>query len=162
MQLKILIVDDQPVVLSTLKKILELGPYKVFSALSGAEGLAILEKEPVDLVISDERMPGMSGSEFLAVVRRRYPRTVRVILTGYASLDTAIRAINEGEIFRFLTKPIKSQDLHTVVEEVQANLAQRDEVRQANAVINSLERQAPGITQVKRDADGCVIIDLDE
>ena len=161
MQLKILIVDDQPFVLNTLEKILKLGPYKVVSALSGPEGLAVLEQEPVDLVISDERMPGMAGSEFLAIVRQRWPRTVRVMLTGYASLATAVRAINEGEIFRFLTKPIKSQELHDMVRDALAHIVNKDDRRQTT-VINSLEKQAPGITKVKRDADGCVIIDSEE
>ena len=158
----ILVVDDQPVVLNALEKILKIGPYEVFCALSATEGLAILEQAPVDLIISDERMPGMSGSEFLAIARQRWPRTVRVMLTGYASLATAMRAINEGEIFRFLTKPINSQDLHNVVKDAMAHMAMQNEICQTADMRNSLEKQAPGITQVKRDEDGCIIIDLDE
>ena len=159
MQPKILIVDDQPLVLTTLEKILNIGPYMIYSAQSGSEALGILEKVSVDLVISDERMPGMAGSQLLAAVRQRYPKTVRILLTGYASLTTAIRAINEGEIFRFLTKPIKSQELHTVIQEALAHKRGEDGLGHETTLMSSLERQAPGITQVKRDAGGCVIID---
>jgi two-component system probable response regulator PhcQ len=65
----------------------------------------------VDVVISDEKMPGMSGSEFLSLVRQEYPDTIRIILTGYGSLESAIRAINEGEIYRLFTKPCNVIDL---------------------------------------------------
>lgn len=159
MQPKILIVDDQPLVLDTLKNILKRGPYSVLGATSGAQALDILDSESIDIVISDERMPGLAGTEFLAIVRERYPETVRMILTGYASLETAIRAINEGEIYKFLTKPCRSGDLHAAVSEALDHKAKGKIKDQVFSYIENLEKQAPGITQVKRDADGCVVID---
>ena len=155
----ILIVDDQPLVLDTLKKIVSRGPYTVLSAQSGIDALAVLDQQSVDVIISDERMPGMCGSELLTIIRDRYPDTVRILLTGHASLETAIRAINEGEIFRFLTKPCSSRELHDAVE---AALDHKSSGKQAPAfstIADQLERQAPGITRIKRDADGVVLID---
>ncbi len=161
MQAMILIVDDQPLVRGVIKDILNHGPYIVFSASSAIEALDLMEHNNMDVVISDERMPGMQGSEFLAIVRKRYPDTVRIILTGHASVEAAIRAINEGEIYRLLTKPVTSQDLHTAVKDALAHKAKGHAAEQYFSLLGSLEEQAPGITQVKRDADGVVIIDED-
>lgn len=162
MQPRILIVDDEPQVLGVLKEILTRGSYTVLDARSGEEALDLMAQETFDVVISDERMPGMQGSEFLAVVRQRYPDTVRIILTGHASVEAAIRAINESEIFRFLTKPVSSQELHATVKEALAHKHSRQSRKLNNSVLQSLEEQAPGITQVKRDDDGVILIDEDE
>ncbi len=162
MQPHILIVDDQPLVLGVLKEILSRCPYTVLSAPSGEKALDLMANETIDVVISDERMPGMQGSEFLAIVRQRYPDTVRIILTGHASVEAAIRAINESEIFRFLTKPVNSQALYNAVQEALKHKAQGKGSEHNCALLESLEKQAPGITQVKRDDDGVIIIDSDE
>ena len=165
----VLIVDDQASIRGILQEALAREGYRVLSAPAAESALLILESETVDAVISDEKMPGMSGTQFLGIVRQRYPDTIRIILTGYASLDTAIRAINEGEIYRFFTKPCNIVDL---VVTLQQGLRQRDLHRenlrlkkivdhQSNA-LDALERKSPGITAVKRDSDGNVIIDLDE
>lgn len=159
MQPRILIVDDQPLVLGVLKEILSRGPYSVLSALSAEEALKLLDTERVDIVISDERMPGMQGSEFLSIVRQQYPESVRIILTGHASVEAAIRAINESEIFRFLTKPVNSQTLLKAVEDALAYKRSGKIAEQNYSMLESLEKQAPGITQVKRDEDGVIIID---
>ena len=159
---KILIVDDQPVVLDVLKNALSRGPYTVKCAQSASEALQLMENEQVDVVISDERMPGMPGSEFLSLVRQRYPTTVRIILTGHASLESAIRAINEGEIYRFLTKPCNYRDLHDTVQAALAHRAKGIQSERHYSFLEDLEKEAPGITRVKRDAQGVVIIDPDE
>lgn len=162
MQPRILIVDDQPLVLEVLIEILSRGPYTIMGAESAEEALELMNHEPIDVVISDERMPGMQGSEFLAVVRKQYPDTVRIILTGHASVEAAIRAINESEIFRFLTKPANSQDLHKAVKDALAHKGHKKGSDQDDSLLQNLEKQAPGITQVKRDDDGVIIIDEDE
>jgi CheY-like chemotaxis protein len=100
---RILCVDDEPRVLEGMLP--HLRHFEVQMATSGAAGLAQLEAAPFALVISDMRMPQMNGAEFLKQVRERWPHTVRVLLTGYADMQSAISAINEGQIFRFLTKP---------------------------------------------------------
>ncbi len=116
MQPRVLLVDDEPHVTEALKRVLREEAYDIRTASSARTALQILAREAVDVVVSDERMPGMSGSEFLATVRRSYPNTVRILLTGHANLEAAVRAINEGEIYRFLTKPCKEADLTRAIE----------------------------------------------
>lgn len=162
MQPLILIVDDDPLVLDVLKEILSRGPYTVLGAPSGEEALELMDRESIDVVISDERMPGMKGSEFLSVVRQRHPDVVRIILTGHASVQAAIRAINESEIFRFLTKPANSQELHKAVEDALSHKKDMKRSENKYSMLQTLEKQAPGITQIRRDDDGVIIIDEDD
>jgi len=168
MQHTVLIVDDQPAIRNVLEDALSHEPYDILYAASAEDALGILTRHQVDVVISDELMPGMSGSEFLAVVRRKYPDTIRIILTGHASLESAIRAINEGEIYRFLTKPCNVLDLSVTIRHAlqQKDLMKENErllqiVKQQSISLQALEEQYPGITKVKRDVSGAVIIDDD-
>ncbi len=110
-QLHILCVDDEPKVLEGI--VLNLRRhYRVSTATSGQDGLTIIEgDDPPAIVVSDMRMPEMDGAAFLSRVRERSPETVRILLTGQADLNSAIAAVNEGQIFRFLTKPCNSQNL---------------------------------------------------
>jgi response regulator RpfG family c-di-GMP phosphodiesterase len=115
-------VDDEPRVLEGLA--LHLGRlFRLSTATSGALGLEVLDQqEPYAVVIADMRMPEMDGAAFLAIVRQRFPDTVRLLLTGYAEVEAAIAAINEGQIFRFLTKPCPpSQLLEAVRAAVELN-----------------------------------------
>jgi len=86
----VLFVDDEPSFTDSLKRILRKEPYEILSAGSADEALMILDGQVVDVVVSDEKMPGMSGSEFLSIVSKRYPETIRIMLTGHASLDRYI------------------------------------------------------------------------
>ena len=103
----ILIVDDQESVRDMMLTFLGRQAYRVLAAESAPAALELLAREPVDVIITDERMPGMTGTELLARTRRLYPDTIRMVLTGHADLEAAIRAINEGGIYRFFTKPCK-------------------------------------------------------
>ena len=107
----ILFVDDEKRVLITLKRLLLGEPFKVLIAESAAAALEILEKNPVEIIVSDERMPEMSGSDLLTEVRRLHPDVCRIMLTGHASLEASMTAINSGRIFRFLLKPVTKEDL---------------------------------------------------
>lgn len=107
----ILIIDDEPDIITALKRVFLNELYTVYSARSATAGLEILKLHPVKVVISDELMPVMTGSEFLAEVRRQYPHTIRIILTGHANLEAAMRSINQGEIYRFITKPWNDLEL---------------------------------------------------
>jgi response regulator RpfG family c-di-GMP phosphodiesterase len=108
---KVLCVDDEPQVIQGLSLHLH-REYEVAAAHSGAEGLAMLqEKGPFTVVLSDMQMPGMNGATFLAQVRELAPDTTRMLLTGQADLSSAIAAVNEGQIFRFLTKPCPPEQL---------------------------------------------------
>ncbi|WP_320008997.1 EAL domain-containing protein [Maridesulfovibrio sp.] len=107
----VLFVDDEKRVLNTLKRLLLGEPFNVLTAESAAAALKILNTTPVDIIISDERMPGMRGSDLLTEVKRLYPDICRIMLTGHASLEASINAINSGRIFRFLLKPVTKVDL---------------------------------------------------
>jgi response regulator RpfG family c-di-GMP phosphodiesterase len=111
----LLCVDDEPNILSSLRRLFRGKGYRVLTAESGAEGLQILEKEAVDLVISDMRMPEMDGARFLAKVRERWPDTIRLLLTGYSDIQSILDAINCGEIYRYITKPWDDNDMLLVV-----------------------------------------------
>ncbi len=111
----ILLVDDDHFLLEGLLITLRNQPHHVLTANSAAEGLERLSQESVDVVVADEVMPGMCGSEFLAIVARRYPDTVSITLTGQATVAAAARAINEGRIFHFLQKPCSPRDFIEVV-----------------------------------------------
>lgn len=113
----VLLVDDEPGILSSLRRLLRPEGYVIHIAQGGQEGLAILEREPIHLVISDMRMPQMSGAQFLEQVRQRWPLTMRLLLTGYADLTSTVDAINRGEIYRYLSKPWVDAELLAVVRE---------------------------------------------
>lgn len=114
---RILIVDDEPAVLRVLTQGLQAETYEITSTTSPETALELLARDEFDLVISDERMPGMSGHEFLALVAQRYPETVRILLTGYPNLDCALHVINEGHVFRLLTKPWNDIELELTLRE---------------------------------------------
>lgn len=101
----ILVVDDEASILASLKRLFRPHGYRIFSAACGDAALEILAVEQVDLVISDMRMPGMSGAQFLAICKQRHPDTMRVLLTGYSEIGATIAAINEGGVFHYLPKP---------------------------------------------------------
>lgn len=122
---RILFVDDEPRVTTAVARMLRGTPYEILTANSARGALDVLETSDVDVIVSDERMPEMSGCELLAVARRRFPEAVRIILTGDASLDAAIEAINEAEIYRFLTKPCSPDDLQKCLESALAARSER-------------------------------------
>jgi len=163
---RVLLVDDEPHVVEGLKRALRKEPYEIVSANSAEDALDLMKRETFDVVISDELMPGMPGSEFLAVVLQQYPDTVRIILTGHANLETALRAINQGQIYRFLTKPVNGSELTITIRQAIQHKALMSEsrrllrtVRQQHSVLEDLEKENPGITDVYRDETGAIILD---
>ena len=171
---KILFVDDEPNVTAALKRAFRSEPHELLSAGSAKEALEILADQEIDVVVSDEQMPGMSGSEFLTIVCAKYPQTIRLILTGHASLEAAIRAINEGEVYRFFTKPCNEIDLKVTIRQAlqHRELALRSrwllgEYRKQALIVEDLERRDPGITHVETDSTGAYVLgptvnDMDE
>ncbi|MBW2059477.1 MAG: response regulator [Deltaproteobacteria bacterium] len=162
---KVLFVDDEPHVTEGLKRALRREPYEILSAKSAHHAMEILARQPVDVVVSDEKMPGMSGSQFLTIVSQRYPDTVRIILTGHASLETAIRAINEGKIYRFLTKPCNEVDLAVTIRQalqlkdlMAKSRRVLEKARYQSAVLRELEEKHPGIARVKRTSSDAIIM----
>jgi two-component system, probable response regulator PhcQ len=165
----ILFVDDDPAVTAALKRVVHRQPWRVLEASSGEEALAVLAREDVAVIVADERMPGMSGSELLSRARRVRPDTVRMILTGQASLSAVIRAINEGEIRRFFVKPCDEADLvesicEVLHERAAAEPSRAEATRQLEKrrEVLALESHHPGITRVRRTSDGIIDLDADE
>lgn len=113
----VLCVDDEPHVLSALRRALRAPGLNLLLANGGPEALALLARQPVDLVISDMRMPEMTGSELLGRVQAGWPDTIRVVLTGQADLADTIQAINRGRLFRYLQKPWNDEELRQVVRQ---------------------------------------------
>jgi DNA-binding NtrC family response regulator len=138
----------------------------MLTAESAQEALAVLEKEVVDVIITDENMPGISGTELLRLVKERYPDTVRIMLTGLTDIEVAKNAINNGEIYRFFNKPWDDFELlvsvryalkQKLVEQENARL--KSIVKTQEEMFKRLEEQYPGITQKRVAEDGAIIID---
>jgi len=161
----ILIVDDEPNVIAALTRSLADEGYEIHGAAGAAEALRVLERTPVQVMITDEQMPGMSGTELLALVRQRYPQIIRIMLTGRASIEDAMRAVNQGEIYRFFTKPWDPYELklslwhgfekYDLEEEQRLLLAT---IKRQRNEMAALEREFPGISQVKRDRSTAVLV----
>ena len=151
----VLCVDDEPNILSSLRRLLRPLQVNIVLANSGAEGLEAMQRQPADLVISDMRMPEMDGATFLTEIARRWPETVRILLTGYADLGSTIKAINEGHIFRYISKPWEENDVRITVQralERKALLAERrrlvaltrqqnEQLKQLNATLETRVKQ---------------------
>lgn len=110
----LLAVDDEPANQRAVRRVLG-DEHTVLVAGSGAEALGVMEREPVALVISDHRMPAMTGAAFLAETVARYPAVIRIVLTGYPDLELLLEAINRGHVYHFLTKPWQPHELRQVV-----------------------------------------------
>lgn len=114
---RILFVDDEEAILKSLRRLMRRHPYECWFATSGAEGLSIMEAQPIDLVISDMRMPEMDGATFLSEVKQRWPFSVRFLLTGFADMSATIDALNLGGINRYVSKPWDDDALIEAIEE---------------------------------------------
>ena len=160
---KLLLVDDEPNLTSALVRSLDRQQFQIFTADSAQQGLMILAGTDIDVVVSDERMPGMTGSQFLSEVRKQWPNTIRMILSGQADLEAAVRAINEGEVYRFLLKPCHPKDLQmTILQGLQHKklVAQSRrllmEHQKTQNLLEELEKANPGITKIEIDEDGAI------
>ena len=129
MERTLLLVDDEENITSSLVRLLRRDGYRILCANNGEAGLALLAQNEVGVIISDQRMPGMTGVEFLGKVKDLYPDTVRVVLSGYTELSTVTDAINRGSVYKFLTKPWEDELLRANVGEA----FQRYEMKMENA-----------------------------
>ncbi len=131
----ILCVDDEPSILSALRRLFRARGFQVKVAESGQAGLALLASEPVDLVISDMRMPEMDGVVFLEQVRQRWPDITRLLLTGYADITSIMGAINRGEIYRYIAKPWDDNDIILIVRGALQQRAMEFEQKRLQALV---------------------------
>jgi PAS domain S-box-containing protein/diguanylate cyclase (GGDEF)-like protein len=147
-QRTLLLVDDEENILASLKRLLRRSGYRIVTAPSAAEGLMRLSEVDVDVIVSDQRMPGMTGVEFLRRAKELYPETIRIVLSGYTELQSISDAINEGAIYKFLTKPWEDDLLRANIEEAfrQKEIADENrrldkEVRAANLELASVNER---------------------
>ncbi len=114
-KISILYVDDEEHNLVSFKATFRI-KYRVFTAISGAEAIKIMDEEHIDIIITDQRMPNMTGVQFLESILEKYPEPMRILLTGYADLNAVIDAVNKGKIFHYLTKPWNEDELDTTIQ----------------------------------------------
>ncbi len=136
---RVLFVDDEPRVTSALKAIFR-REYDVLIANSGADALSVLASNEIDVLVSDQRMPHMLGNELLAKVSKLYPQTMRILLTGFMDKKAIVDSINEGEVYRFINKPWRNDEMREVVAE--AALASEIPVIPMTETIAEAEQQA--------------------
>lgn len=159
MERLLLLVDDEENITSALARLLRRDGYTIHRASSGQEGLELLRQHQFGVIISDQRMPGMTGTEFLSKVKDLYPETVRVVLSGYTELTSITDAINRGAVYKFITKPWEDDLLREQIREAfqgyemkMENLRLGQELQLANKqleVINhELEQNVEFKTQV--------------
>lgn len=161
----ILAIDDDPEMLASLRRALTGIGCPVLTTEDADQVFAILQDQPIDLLISDIDMPAMNGLELVRRVRTAHPEVIRVLLTGHGTYDAARRAINEGEVHRFLQKPFDPGELRRIVSD---GLARRQELARLSqtgvqadrrrALHAQLEREHPGVTALKRDASGAYVV----
>jgi DNA-binding NtrC family response regulator len=133
----VLCVDDEPGILRSLQWLLQ-KEFDVQIATSGQEALQLLQHHDFDVIISDQRMPGMMGSQFLREARRISPRSMRILLTGYSDLQAILRSVNDGEVFRFVNKPWNIRELPKIISDA-ASIA---------------KNQPPEAARTETDGDG--------
>ncbi len=134
--INLLFVDDEPNILKALKRLFRSADYNVHLAESGAAGLAVLAETPIDLIVSDMRMPQMDGAEFLTRAAEQWPDTVRILLTGYADLESTVAAVNKGRIYCYCSKPWEDNELKILINNAIEQKRLRDERQQLFAIIN--------------------------
>lgn len=144
-QKTILCVDDEPIILKSLNRLLMNAGYRVFTAESGTQGLELVGKENVDVIIADQRMPFMTGSEFLRIVHQQQPHIVSIMLSGYSDFDSLVAAVNDGEIFRFVAKPWDNEVLLTVIRSALEKKKVRAVAANLLETINSMSMKSKGV-----------------
>jgi diguanylate cyclase (GGDEF)-like protein/PAS domain S-box-containing protein len=154
----LLLVDDEANILSALKRLLRGAGLRILTAPGGKEGLEVLAAEHVDVIVSDQRMPGMTGVEFLRIVKHSHPDTVRMVLSGFTELQSVTDAVNEGAIYKFLTKPWDDTLLRAHILEAFRHKDMADEnrrldleVRTANQGLANANRQLEEVLQQQQE-----------
>lgn len=132
----ILIVDDEPQILKSLRSLMRT-EFVVHTAATGDEALAVMAREPIQVVLSDQRMPGLSGVELLATAQRLHPDVVRLLFTGYADINTVVDGINRGHVYRYIAKPWDSDQL---IDVLRAACARHQHIVERRRLLHDLRR----------------------
>ncbi len=157
-QATLLLVDDEPNIVSALKRLLRRDGYTILTANSGAQGLEMLASHRVDVIVSDQRMPGMTGVDFLRAAKVNFPDTIRIVLSGYTELQSVTDAINEGAVYRFLTKPWDDDQLREHIRKAfeHKGLAEENrlldlKIRGSNLELTAANREMAEVLQQMRE-----------
>lgn len=165
-QYTVLCVDDEQNILSALKRLLRKEPYRLLTAGSGPQGLTMMDENEVHVVVSDQRMPGMNGTEFLKEVKTNHPDVLRIILTGYTEVDSITAAINEGSVYKFFLKPWNDHNLKLEIRQAveqyalmetnkqlhETVIAQNDELKQINERLEETVAERTQFLEVQNQA----------
>jgi len=129
-KISVLYVDDEENNLISFKATFRL-KYKIYTALSGVDAMQIVEQYPIDIIITDQRMPQMTGVEFLEEVIKVNPDPMRILLTGYADMTAVVDAVNKGKIFHYLSKPWSEQELDETIQKAYEIFAERKKIKES-------------------------------
>ena len=149
----ILCVDDEKQILSSLTRLLRKENFDLFTATNGEDGLKIMASRDIHLVVSDHRMPDMSGISFLAKVRETYPDTIRILLTGYTEIDSIKASINEGHVYKFLLKPWNDDNLK---QEIRKALEQYDLIQSNRSLHRMVAAKNKELEQINKDLENII------
>jgi len=139
-KIKVLYVDDEENNLISFKANFRM-EYKIFTAISGEEALQILDKQKIDIIITDQRMPNMTGVEFLEMVIEKDSEPMRILLTGYADMSAVIDAVNRGKIYHYLAKPWDEEEMHTTIKNAYEALKKKRELDELNKKLETSNDQ---------------------
>lgn len=139
-KIKVLYIDDEPVNLTIFKAGFRFN-YDVFTAQSAEEGLAILKKQNINVIIADQRMPQITGVEFFSSIIDTYPDPIRILMTGYADIEAVINAINAGQIYRYLKKPWEDEELKITIENAYEIYHSRKQLKDTNALLKKTNEE---------------------
>ncbi len=166
----ILIVDDEENVLKAIKRMFR--PYKLINCITTSdplEALEIINKKHIDLIVTDQRMPGLTGIDLLKKITPKHPDIVKIILSAYSDLNVILEAVNEVGVYKFILKPWNNEDfLLTVIralewkELVGKTKSLQEEIKKRDTILAYWEQKYPGITKVKTDENGEVYVELEE
>jgi YesN/AraC family two-component response regulator len=173
---KVILVDDEENVLKALKRALATEPYDIEIYTNGVDVLERAKTTAVDLVLSDYRMPAMDGVALLTELKKLQPDTMRLIISGYTDLEALLAAINQAEIYHFISKPWKDYELKATLSQALAHRAvllenkrladqvraQQTQLVEQHKILEKLETESPGSTQVRWAEDGSIILGEDD
>ncbi|MCX6826229.1 MAG: response regulator [candidate division Zixibacteria bacterium] len=163
---KVLLVDDSPQTLKALGGALRNHDYDIITAESGDMALEIFRTNAIDLIITDENMPGLSSTKLLAALKTLYPDVMKITLTGTSDIEILKKAINKGEIYRFFPKPWDDFELSIAVRQgLQKRFLEKENgklrrvVNEQSKLLSELEKDFPGISEMRTTEDGSIIIE---
>ncbi|MCK2149268.1 MULTISPECIES: ATPase, T2SS/T4P/T4SS family [Marinobacter] len=144
---KLLLVDDEPNILASLRRVFQRESYELLFARSGEEALKVLEKQSVELIMTDFMMPGMNGSDLLREVRERWPETIRIMLTGHANTDAVMGSIKDGAVYRFILKPWNDDDIRLTIA---LALEQYELIQRTRALEQQTQKQSRDLDTISK------------